>query len=385
MRFSLFELITALATVAAALAVAGVIQAFAGWSAVVYFRRRRANAGARKPPVTILKPLHGLEPLLEEALATFCTQDYPEYQIVFGLQDRADPALHVLRRLIARFPNVDIDIVINPAQHGCNRKIGNLINMYPAAQHDVIVIADSDIHAMPDYLDRLTDALLQPGTGLATTLYAGVASSEAWAARLGVSQINHTFLPGALMARALGRRDCLGATMALTRDMLDSVGGFPALVHHLADDAVLGQLVRARGYEVSLAGTVPATTVPEQRMQPLFAHELRWARTIQSLAPVGFALSSIQFPLFWAGLASALSGGNEWCTALFGAVWLLRALVTFGIDRTLTLAPAVPIWLLPFRDLLSVAVILASYGGTDVAWRGHVLTTAAPSLAPSKG
>jgi len=385
MRLLLVELMTALTMIAAALALAGLAQAFAGWRAVACFGRRRASAGALRSGITILKPLHGMEPLLEEALASFCTQDYPNYQIVFGLQDRTDPALHVLRRLIARFPNVDIDVVINPAQHGCNRKIGNLINMYPAARHDVIVIADSDIHAAPDYLDRLTDALLQPGIGLVTTLYTGVASSDAWPARLGVSQINHTFLPGALMARALGRRDCLGATMALTRDMLESVGGFTALVHHLADDAVLGQLVRARGCEVVLAGTVPATTVPEQRMQPLFAHELRWARTIQSLAPVGFALSSIQFPLFWAGFAIALSGGAEWCVALFGAVWLVRALVTFGIDRALALAPAMPIWLLPFRDLLSVAVILASYGGSEVAWRGHVLTTSAPSLAPGKG
>jgi len=381
----LYELVTALVLAAAILALAGVVQALAGWRAVVHFSRRRLDAGTQRSAITILKPLHGAEPLLEEALASFCTQDYPEYQIVFGLQDRADPALHVVRRLIARFPDVDIDVVVNPAQHGCNRKVGNLINMYPAARHDLIIIADSDIHAAPDYLDCLADALFQPGTGLATTLYAGRASSEAWAARLGVSQINHTFLPGALMARALGRRDCLGATMALTRGMLDSVGGFPALVHHLADDAVLGQLVKARGFEVALAGTVPATTVPEQRVQPLFAHELRWARTIQSLAPVGFALSLIQFPLFWAAAAIALSGGDERCVALFSAVWLVRAIVSFGIDRALAIAPAVPIWLLPFRDLLSVAVILASYGGTDVAWRGHVLTTSAPSLAPGKG
>ncbi len=379
------DLTTALAIIAAMLALAGLVQAFVGWRAVVSFGRHRSGVGTHRPGITILKPLHGTEPLLEEALATFCTQDYPEYQIVFGLQDRTDPALHVIRRLIARFPDVDIDVVINPAQHGCNRKIGNLINMYPAARHDVIVIADSDIHAAPDYLDCLSDALRQPGTGLATTLYTGIASSPAWAARLGVSQINHTFLPGALMARSLGRRDCLGATMALTREMLDAVGGFSELVHHLADDAVLGQLVRARGYEVTLAGTVPATTVPEQRLPPLFAHELRWARTIQSLAQVGFALSSIQFPLFWAGLAIVLSGADEWCIALFGAIWLVRALVTFGIDRSLGLAPALPIWLLPFRDLLSVAVILASYGGTDVAWRGHVLTASAPSLASGKG
>jgi ceramide glucosyltransferase len=379
------DIASSLSVCAGVMATAGAVQALAGLQAVRRFGQRRMTAATSHPPITVLKPLHGAEPLLEEALATFCVQDYPEYQIVFGLQDAADPALHVLRRLVARFPCIDIKIVIDPAQHGCNRKIGNLINMYPAARHDVIVIADSDIHVAPDYLSRVANALSQPGAGLVTTLYAGIASSDVWAARLGVSQINHTFLPGALMARALGRRDCLGATMALTREMLDGIGGFHALVHHLADDAVLGQLVAARGYEVALAMTVPATTVPEQTIQPLFEHELRWARTINSIAPVGFALSSVQFPLFWASLAMLLSGGQEWGIALFGSVWLIRALVGFGIDRALALAPAVPIWLLPFRDLLSVAVILASYGGSEVAWRGHVLSSAAPRLVPGKG
>ncbi len=379
------SLSAALAGVVALVTLTGLLQSVIGWWAVRRYSRRGAATGASQPPITILKPLHGDEPLLEEALASFCAQDYPQFQIVFGLQDPADPALHVIRRLNARFPHVDIDVVIDPAQHGVNRKISNLINMYPRAKHDLLVMADSDIHAPPDYLAKLAAEIDHPGVGLVTTLYAGLRSSGTIAARLGAGQINHSFLPGALLARSLGREDCLGATMALRRQTLESVGGLHALVHHVADDAVLGRLVVARGESVALAKTLPETTVPEMRVSHLFAHELRWARTIQSLAPVGFGLSSLQYPLFWAGLALVLSGFEPWALLLFGATWLTRAAAMLAIDADLGLSTAVPVWLLPFRDLLSVTVILASYGGSQVAWRGHILHISPPRLAAGKG
>ena len=370
---------------AALVTVAGLLQAVIGWWVVQRHSRRGSAPGNWQPPITILKPLHGDEPLLEAALASFCSQDYPCFQIVFGLQDPTDPALHVIRRLRTRFPAVDMAVVIDPGQHGINRKISNLINMYPHAAHDVIVIADSDIHAPPKYLADLAAELSRPGVGLVTTLYAGLRATKTVAARLGAAQINHSFLPGALLARSLGRKDCLGATMALRRQTLESVGGLHALVHHLADDAVLGRLVTARGETVALASTVPATTVPEMRVSHLFAHELRWGRTIQSLAPVGFGLSAVQYPLFWAGLAVVLSGFGPWALALFAAAWLARAAAMMGIDAILGLPAVVSVWWLPIRDLMSVAVIVASYGGRQVAWRGHILHISPPRLAAGKG
>ncbi len=374
-----------LAALAAIVTFAGILQAIVGWWAVRRYVRQKNVSSAWQPAITVLKPLHGDEPMLEEALASFCAQDYPAFQIVFGLHDPADPALHVIRRLRARFPDVDIDVVIDPAQHGVNRKISNLINMYPRAKHDMIVMADSDIHAPADYLRQLASSLARNGVGLVTTLYAGLGASQTLAARLGAAQINHSFLPGALLARALGRQDCLGATMALRRETLEGVGGLLALVHHLADDAVLGRLVCARGQTVALAATLPATTVPEMRVSDLFAHELRWGRTIHSLAPIGFAMSSLQYPLFWSALAAVLTGFQPSAIALFVGVWLTRAAAMIGIDALLGLTTAVPVWLLPLRDLLSVAVILASYGGSEVAWRGHVLRISPPRLAAGKG
>lgn len=369
----------------ALIAAAGVVQSLIGVDALRRFRARPAPSGIALPPVTILKPLHGDEPLLEQALESCCRQDYPQFQIVFGVQSASDPALQVVRRLRQRFPDVEMDVVVDRTSHGLNRKIGNLINMLPHARHDVLVVADSDMHVAPGYLRALVAALQRPGTGLVTTLYSGLPATGTLAARLGAAQINHSFMPGALLARLLGRQDCLGATMALTRDTLERIGGLLRLSDHLADDAVLGQLVLALGLRVTLAETVPATTVPEVHLQALFEHELRWARTVKSLAPVGFVLSSLQYPLFWAGLAVGVSGGQGWAWLAFAAIWLIRAMTAYVIDRDLKVRSALTIWCLPLRDLLSVTVMLASYRTRRVAWRGQILLATRPRLAPGEG
>ena len=186
-------------------------------------------------------------------------------------------------------------------------------------------------------------------------------------------QINQFFLPGALLARALGRQDCLGATMALRRATLERIGGLHALVDHLADDNLLGRLVQRLGLNVVLADTVPATTVPETSFAALWRHELRWARTIRALAPLQFAASVLQYPLVWAALALLLSWGAAWAAAWFAVAWAVRALAARGIDRSLALAFRTPVWLLPLRELMSVVVMVASYAGREVDWRGYTL------------
>jgi ceramide glucosyltransferase len=356
------------------------VQAVAGYIAVRRFAGApRPRAG--RPPVTVLKPLHGAEPMLEQALASLCAQDYGIYQVVFGVQNPDDPALATVERLRARFPGCDIAAVVDATPHGINRKISNLINMLPSARHDILVIADSDVLCAPDYVDRIVAALDTPGTGLVTTLYAGLAATPTLAGRLGAAWISFSFLPGALVARWLGRQDCLGATMALRRETLAAIGGLPALADHLADDFVLGALVRQHGLAVRLADTVPATTVPEATLGELFRHELRWARTIRTLVPVQFVFSALQYPLFWAALAVVLTGAAFWALGLFVACWAVRAGAARAIDRALGLAKSglatpAPVWLLPLRDLMSVFVILASHGSDRVEWRGHVLHAA---------
>ena len=379
----------------------GVLQALAASRLVARFAGQPPATPPARPPITVLKPLHGNEPLLEEALTTLCRQDYPAWQIVFGVANPADPAVAVVERLRARFPDRDIALVVNPARHGANGKIGNIINMFPAARHDVLVIADSDVHARPDWLDCLVAALQQPDVGLVTMLYAGLPATPSLVARLGATQITHGFLPGAVLARALGRNDCLGATMCLRRSHLLRIGGFHALVNHLADDQVLGRRIAALGLRVVLAQTVVLTTVPETTLRDLFRHELRWARTIRALEPLGFAASVLQYPIAWALLAVLLSGGDARAMVLFMAAWALRAIAALGVDRSLSrrraLAFPCPVWLLPLRDALSIIVMIASYGGRRVIWRGHGLeadtpgrvagtartTSTAPALHPS--
>lgn len=388
-----------LAALAALFCLIGLAQALAGAALVARFRAGAAREarGSARPAITVLKPLHGDEPLLEQALASLCVQNYPDYQVVFGVHEPADQALAAVRRVEARFPTTDIAVVCNPTSHGANAKVGNLINMLPAAKHEVLAIADSDLHVAPDYLARLADALAEPGTGLVTTIYAGLPATGRLAARLAAMQITHIFLPGALLARATGRQDCLGATMVLRRDTLARIGGFQALVDHLADDQVLGRRVQALGLTVRLAHAVPATTVPETTITAVWRHELRWARTIRALVPGPFAASILQYPLFWALLAIPLSLGAAWSCGLFLLAWVVRSGAALWVDRALEpslagipddphaasgLAFACPVWLFPLRDLTSVAVMVASYAGRRVEWRGHIMTADTPGRSP---
>ncbi len=372
-----------LATLATIAALIGLAQSLAGWLALRRFRRQPLPPVPPRPPITVLKPLHGAEPLLEEALASLCAlaADPNSLQIICGIQSPDDPARHTVARLQSRFPALDLTLITNRTEHGANRKVANLLNMLPTAKHDLLVIADSDVHCLPTYLDAIATTLAQPNTGLATLLYTARPATHTTAALLGAAWINHTFLPGALLARALGRQDCLGATMALTRQTLASIGGLETLSNEIADDQWLGRRVAWTGQSVRLAPTIAATTIPETTIPQLWHHELRWARTIRALEPAAFALSALQHPLAWSLLAIPLANLAPWALAAFLANWATRHLAARLIDAELslvheTLATRVPIWLLPARDLLSMTVLLAAHCGRRVEWRGQILQTA---------
>lgn len=363
----------------ALLACLGLLQCLAGWIAVRRFAASPRPQLQSHPPVTILRPLCGDEPLLEEALVSCCRQAYPDFQIVFGVQNPSDAALAVVERVRAQFPDRDITVVVDSTMHGQNRKVGNLINMLPSARHQILVISDSDLQLSPDYLERLLVELEKPGTGLVTALYAGFPPPRrGWLLQLGATQINHSFLPSVLMSRMLGRQDSLGSTVMLRRDTLERAGGLGALANLLAEDNVLGRNVRNLGLRVGLADTVTLATVAESSFRALWLHELRWTRTIRDVAPWSLAGSVIQYPLFWAAIVALLGGGAFWSVALFVAVWLVRAISAWEIDRALRNRIAqplarTPMWLLPLRDMLSVAEIIASFWTDNVVWRGHLL------------
>jgi ceramide glucosyltransferase len=346
--------------------------------------RRPLPPPALQPAITVLKPLYGTEPLLDIALESCFLQTYPRFQLVFGAADPADPALAIIDTLRARYPDIDVAVVSGTTlPHGRNRKIANLIAMLPAAKHDLLVISDADIHAAPDYLNAIAAAFDAAPTGLITSFYTGLPASPALPAVLGAMQINHQFLPGAAIARALGRQDCLGATMALSRTTLTAIGGLPALLDHLADDNVLGSRVRALGHPIGLAATIPATSVTEQRFTALIRHELRWARTIRALVPGAYWGLIVQFPLFWALAALILADFATWAwIALALAAGLRYALarrlearlgLTGGGAKTPTLAKTAAPWLFLLRDGLSAIIFVASFWSDTVEWRGQLL------------
>jgi ceramide glucosyltransferase len=374
-------LIHAIAWVAAIFALVGAAQQFIGTLLVERFVAHPEPSPQITPPVSILKPLCGVEPLTELALESFFLIDYPSYQLVFGVQSATDPVLEILARLRARYPQHDVALVTDATVHGSNRKVSNLINMLPLAKHETLVMSDADIHVPPYFLSSVISALDQPNVGLVTTLYTALPGTPHLATTLGANQINYSFLPGALLARRLGRQDCLGVTMALSRGTLALVGGLPALANHLADDQVLGRLVRAKGLALTLAHIIPATTVPESNFTELYFHELRWARTIRALVPLAYAGSVLQMSLFWAVLCLVFSGGFWAAWLLFFALLLIRHGLARRLDTALRLAKTGGAWLFVLRDIMSAVIYFASYCGTAVNWRGQQMR-ADPGRAP---
>lgn len=334
------------------------------------FSRRPIVASVIGEPISLLKPLYGAEPGLAENLRSFADQNYPEYQLVLGVRDRTDSALPVARALIEARPQTEIALVIDPRTGGSNLKVCNLENMMPAARHDVIVVADSDMRVGPDYLAAVTAPLGNLKTGVVTCLYKGVAGAGLWS-HLSALYINFGFLPSAVTGEAIGvGGGCFGATIALRREVLERVGGFSRLRNELADDHRLGAAVRRLGLETVLSPYIVANYVTEPGFLDLWRHELRWARTSRAMAPLGFAGSIITHTVPLIALAAAVDGTwVGWSIAL--AALVLRLVSAGRMARWLDL-PRRGLWLLPLRDAISFAVFLVSFCGRNVSWRDQV-------------
>jgi ceramide glucosyltransferase len=362
------DILIAAAWLLCAASVAGSIYLLCAGFVTRRFAARAPQRAAESPAVSILKPLCGEDARLYDNLDALCRQNYPAWQVVFGVQDPRDAAIPVVRRLIAAHPQADLVLVVEPARRDGNLKVANLQNMLPAARHEVIVIADSDMHVRPDYLAQVTAPLADPATGLVTCLYRGVSTGGLWS-QLACLNINHGFLPQALVAQALGERNgCFGATIALRRDTLDAAGGFAAIADALADDHALGAAVRRLGRKIVLSPFIVDDVVAEPSLAALFRHELRWSRTIRAVAPAGFAGSVLTQPMALALLALALGVLPQPALAALALALASRSVMVRLIDRALRL-PATPLWLMPARDLLSFVVFIATFLSRTVAWR----------------
>jgi ceramide glucosyltransferase len=346
--------------------------------AAAHLANRRFSTGERQsisppPDLTILKPLHGTEPGLFKALLSTLQQHYPgEVQLICGIQDEHDPAKTVVVRLQKEFPGHDIVAAIDPQRHGLNPKLSNLINMMAFARHDVLVLADSDITVPPDWLSSAMASLDEPGVGAVSCFYAG-AGRDGWS-QLGAMGINYQFLPNAVLGAATGlAHPCFGSTIALRRRTLEEIGGFPAFRDRLADDFEIGRAVRRRGYRLAYPSILVSHRCAEQSFRELWAHELRWARTIRIVDPLGHWGSMLTYPLPWSLMAAALLGFSSASLACVATVVAARLFLKARMDHIAGSA-AGPAWLLPVRDLLSFAVFVASLFGGTVEWKARRLS-----------
>jgi len=341
-------------------------------------RQRQITGHGYQPAVTIFKPVCGLGHEIKKNLTSFCNQDYPEYQVIFGLHGDDDPVLTVIREIMAENPGRDIHVVISPERHGSNHKVSNLINMYPHAKHGIVLIADDDMRVPPEYLARVIAPLTDPSIGAVTCLYAGVPGAGT-ASALNAMSINEWFLPSVLVSQCLGNAQfCFGATMALRRTVLEELGGFQALVDYLADDFMLGKFVAERGHRIHLSHFVVENIVWETGMRSLIRHELRWARTIRTIEPLGYAFTFLTDALMMSiltGTGLLLYTHRPWLSVLLIAVTgLARILYHLRLKQILRCPQAGSAWLIPVRDLLSFGIRLASFASNKVTWKSHNLT-----------
>ncbi len=348
------------------------------WSARAFLRRPRCAAGFA-PPVSILKPIHGLDPSMMEAFASHCRQTYSgAYEILFGVSSLDDPAVPVVRQLPGDFPDQAIQLVHCPKVLGPNGKVSNLAQLLPHAHHDYLIINDADIRVGPHYLTHILAAFAprenHRPAGLVTALYRGRAHRTV-GSRLEALGIATDFVPSVLTARFLekGLHFGLGSTLAVSRTALDAAfqAGLAPLSEYLADDYELGARIDAAGFRVELSSEIVETSVPAWTFSGYLHHQLRWARTMRESRPAGYAGLVFSYGLAWALLNLIASGLSLFALALFSLALLFRVSVALGVgvgilgDRQVLR----DLWLLIPRDIIALGVWAWSYASDTVRWR----------------
>ena len=323
--------------------------------------RKRGPAAApdNAPSITMLKPLHGPEPVLEAKLMGFLDQDYPApIEMVCGVARADDPATQAARA-------VGATLVVDGRSHGSNGKVSNLVNMRPSATGELLILSDSDMAVPRDYAARIAAVMAKPGVGAVTLLYAGRGDAGGWST-LAAAGISWGFLPSVMIGLATGMaHPCMGSTIAIRRETLDAIGGFERFKDLLADDHAIGAAVREAGLEVAVPPLIVLHGSTETSLAELVRHELRWNATVRMLDPAGYAGSVVTYPTAFALLAVA-AGAGWW---VLGTALLSRLALAARIDHIVGRRTA-PLWWMPGRDLLSFGLYLGAFFTRRVDWRG---------------
>lgn len=337
------------------------------------FSEYRQTQSPFQPPATIMLPVCGAPPRLYECLRSCCEQDYPVYQVVFGIHRADDAGRSVIERIISEMPHLNATLVVDDARIGSNPKVCNLANMYRAVRHDIIVMVDSDVTVDPAFLKTVIAPLSDPGVGGVTCLYKGNPMANP-ASRLGAMHINDWLLPSILVDVGMRDMDVLyGAAMIVSRQSLESIGGFPSLASAVAEDDVIGKRLHAAGFRLRLAPYVVSTVVAEDSIESLFEHELRWMRSVRVCRPLAHACALVMHGLLPCSILLLWPHFRAGHLALV----LLHALLKHQLDVTAstrlgTGRPA-PWRALLVRECLTFSIWLASFTSRTMRWGEHTL------------
>jgi ceramide glucosyltransferase len=321
------------------------------------------------PPISILKPLAGLDEGLEENLRSFFEQDYPQFEILMAVSTEDDPALPVARRLQQAYPGIPSQILITGEPPYPNRKVRSVDEMVRAARHALLVMSDSDIRVSPDMLRILAAEFQDPHLALTTCPYRAVPGNSFWS-RLEAVMMNTEFLAGILTARMLeGMRFAVGPTIACRKQAVEAIGGFESLKDFLAEDFVFGQRAAALNLGVALSSCVVEHRIGAAGFAQNCEHRLRWVRSTRRSRPAGYAGQLFTYPLPLALLLTAAA--PVWWPLLVLALFLrgISAWQTSALILHDPLTTSRP-WLVPLQDLLSFLFYLAGFFGNTIAWRG---------------
>jgi ceramide glucosyltransferase len=327
------------------------------------------------PPVTILKPLKGIDPEIGESFRSHCEQQYPEFQLVFGVSDPDDPAIPLVRDLQIKYPKIPIELVVCSRVLGPNVKLSNLAQMLPSARHELLLVNDSDIRVPNDYLQNVVAPFANPSVGLVTCVYRGL-SGATLGSRLEALSLSADFIPGVLSARFLegGLHFGLGSTLAFRRNDLIAIGGFEALLDCLADDYELGRRIASTGKKIELCAATVTTFLPAYTLMQFFRHQLRWSRTIRDARRWGYAGLLFTFGLPWAFITLLAARCAPWAWILLAVTLVMRLTVAF-VTAVFVLDDHQffrDILVLPARDILAPFIWAASFMGNRIHWRGDV-------------
>ncbi len=326
------------------------------------------------PFVSVLKPLHGLEPQLEENLESFFTQDYPAYEILFAVDSDGDEALGVARKVMARHPGQEARIVVNGEPPWPNPPAYSFFRMTEQARAQILVTSDSDVIVERDYLRQVVPPLLRENTGMLTCVYRGLNTGGFWSLMDSIG-MSVEMTAGVLIANWMeGMKFGLGPTIVVRRDALDAIGGYRTISDYFSNDFVIGNFIAAKGFDVAISRHIIAHVVPPMTFRRMWQRQVRWAAGTRRSRPLGHLGTGLVFAVPY-GILALLAG------AMLGHAGLGAAVLAWSIVNRMVEAQAIgwgvvrdraclrKPWLYVVRDTLGFAVWVASYLKRRITWR----------------